>query len=147
MRSKRRYSYIVDALPMPDSVQQRLSDKLTECYEDSPPDLKPSYRRLTDRVRRHIGGIQKGVEEYLDWKSRETPGFEKYMARNLAHLTLESLVVSPEYRKYFTTKQLLLAHARLGVIRVSRYFKLVHVSYPEETRKRMKRTKRSRKKR
>ena len=144
MRAKRRYSYIENALPMPESVQSQLSQKLDECYEASPIDLKPSYRRLTDRVQRHIGGIQKGIEECLDWKSRETPGFEKYMARDRAHLTLESIVVSPEYRKYFTTKQLLLAHARLGVIRVSRYFKLVHVSYPEETRKRMKRSRKKR---
>ncbi len=138
MRAKNPYRYVADAMEMPASLQVKLEQTLNKHYRISPDDLKPSYKKLIDRVTRHIDGTQKGIEEYLDWKSSETPGFEKYMARDLAHLTLESLVVSDEYRKYFTTKQLLLAHARLGVIRVSRYFKLVHIRYPKEMKKRIK---------
>ena len=139
MRIKRPYAYVVDAVTMPPNVQGKLAATLNRYLDKSPADLKPSYRRLIDRVNRHAEGLQKGIEDYLDWKTGETPGFEKYMARDLAHLTLESLVVSEEYRKYFTTKQLLLAHARLGVVRVSTYFKLVHIRYPKEMKKRVKR--------
>ena len=115
------------------SVESRLSEELYDAYQRAGKEVGYWAHRYREALRRN-GGVATARRMLRPLSTGQRKGLDALLEANRADLTLESIVLKPEFRDLFTEVELTVAAQRLeGYVKVAaKHRKMRDRLYPDE---------------